>query len=43
MSLEIAKQIIEYRIRQSRGAIKMLNEVLWSRAITMQKKKIFRL
>ena len=30
---------IEYRIRQGRGAIKMLNGVLWSRTITIQTKK----
>ena len=40
MSLEICNADIEYRIRQGRGAIKMLNGVLWSRTITMQTKKI---
>ena len=30
---------VENRIRQARGAIKMLNGVLWSRTITIQTKK----
>ena len=33
------KADIEYRIRQGRGAIKMLNGILWSRIITMQTKQ----
>ncbi|KAJ4440002.1 hypothetical protein ANN_08133 [Periplaneta americana] len=33
------KADIDYRIMQGRGAIKMLNGVLWSRTITMQTKK----
>ena len=30
---------VEYRIMQGRGAIKVLNEVLWSRRIIIQTKK----
>ena len=35
------KADIEYRIRQGRGVIQILNGVLWSRTIPMQKKREF--